>query len=195
MNDTRSTFIIFFDFNDANDKSCRYLYQKFPEHYVYLQKERWWKLRQSGFAIGCIYYCNPFASEKYYSRLLLIVVWDARSFEHLRIVEKILYSIFQATYIAQGLLEDNCKWAKCFKKALLFVSKISLRILFAISLVHREITDTIAIWDKFANYFCDDLPYQLHDWPNKPEDLTNPHYDYSLYLFFELLKESGKTFK
>ena len=41
----------FFDYNDANDESQRYLYQEFPEYYVYLQKERRWKPRQRGFAI------------------------------------------------------------------------------------------------------------------------------------------------
>lgn len=40
MNDARSTLMVFFDYNAANDKSRRYFYQKFPKHYVYLQKER-----------------------------------------------------------------------------------------------------------------------------------------------------------
>ena len=74
MNEARSTFIAFFDYNDANDESRQYLYQEFPEHYVYLQKERRWKLRQRGFAIGRMYHCNPFAGERYYLRLLLTVV-------------------------------------------------------------------------------------------------------------------------
>ena len=193
LNEARSTLMAFSDYNDANDKSCRYLYQEFPEHYVYLQKKRQWKPRQRGFAIGRMYHYNPFAGERYYLRLLLTVIRGARSFEHLRTVEGILHPTFQATCVARGLLEDDREWAECFEKASLFASGKSLRALFATSLVHGGITDAIAIWDKFANHFCDDLPHQLQDWPNIPEDLTNPHYDYGLYLLSELLKESGKT--
>ena len=46
----------FFNYNDANDKSRRYIYQEVPEHYVYLQKERQWKPRQRGFAMGRMYH-------------------------------------------------------------------------------------------------------------------------------------------
>lgn len=37
MNEARSTLMAFFDYNQANDESRQYLYQKFPEHYVYLK--------------------------------------------------------------------------------------------------------------------------------------------------------------
>ena len=41
--------------------------------------------------------------------------------------------------------------------------------------------------------FVTDLSHQLRDWPNIPEDLTNPNHDYGLNLLSELLRESGKT--
>ena len=82
---------------------------------------------------------------------------------------------------------------ECFEKASLFASGKSLRALFATSLIHGGITDAVVIWDKFATHFCDNLPYQLQNWPNIPEELTNPHHDYGLYLLGELLKESGKS--
>ena len=40
MNEVRSTFMAFFDHNQANDESRQYLYQKFPKHYIYLKQER-----------------------------------------------------------------------------------------------------------------------------------------------------------
>ena len=56
-----------------------------------------------------MYYCNPFAGERYYLRLRLTVVRVTRSFQHLPKVEEILHTTFQATCIAQGLLENDCK--------------------------------------------------------------------------------------
>lgn len=67
--------------------------------------------------------------------------------------------------------------------------------LFVISLVYTEITNSIAIWNRFDKYFCEDLSYQLQDWQNIPKDLTNPYYDYSLYFVSQLLKKAKKTFK
>ena len=82
---------------------------------------------------------------------------------------------------------------QCFEQASLFASGKSLRALFATSLIHGEITDAAAIWDTFAIHFCDNLPYQLWNWPKIPEHLTNPHHNYGLYLLGKLLKKLGKT--
>ena len=80
-----------------------------------------------------------------------------------------------------------------FEEASLFASGKSLRALFATLLIYGEIIDVAAIGDTFVTHFCDDLPHQLWNWPNILKHLTNPHYDYGLYLFHQLLKESGKT--
>ena len=74
MESAQSTLMAFFDYNSTNEESRRYLYQEFPEHYVYSRKERQWKPRQQGFAIRRMYHCNSFAEERYYLRLLLTVV-------------------------------------------------------------------------------------------------------------------------
>lgn len=36
----QSTLMAFFEYNNTNEKSCRYLYQEFLKHYDYLRKER-----------------------------------------------------------------------------------------------------------------------------------------------------------
>lgn len=122
-----------------------------------------------------MYHCNPFAGERYYLRLLLTVVRGARSFEHLRMVEVISHPTFQAACVARGLLENDNEWTECFEEASLFASGKSLRALFATLLVHGGITNAVAIWVQFAHRFCDDLPHQLENWPNIPEDLPDPH--------------------
>ena len=55
MDGARTTLMAFFDYNSTNEESRRYLYQEFPEHYVYLRKDRRWKPRQRGLQLGaCI---------------------------------------------------------------------------------------------------------------------------------------------
>lgn len=109
MNSIQSTLMAFFDYNSINEKSCHYLYQEFLGHYVFLQKKCQWKPKQWGFAIGHMYYCNSFVEERYYLRLLLIIIQGAQSFQHLCIVDRILHLTFQATYITWGLLENDWK--------------------------------------------------------------------------------------
>ena len=107
MDSARSTLMAFFEYNNTKKESRRYFYQEFLEHYVYLRKERRWKLRQQRFAIERIYHCNPFAGERYYLRLLLTIVRGAKSFQDLCTVNGVLHSTFQATCVARGLLEDD----------------------------------------------------------------------------------------
>lgn len=82
---------------------------------------------------------------------------------------------------------------QCFKKTLLFAFGKSLRALFVTLLINREITNVETICDIFATYFCDNLPYQLKNWPNIPKDLTSPYHDYGLYLPGKPFKKLGKT--
>lgn len=50
--------------------------------------------------------------EKYYLRMLLTIVRDAKSYESLRTVHCVVHSTFQAACIAQGLLQDDKEWAQ-----------------------------------------------------------------------------------
>lgn len=82
---------------------------------------------------------------------------------------------------------------QCFQKGLLFVFRKSLHTLFVILLIHGGITDINAIWNIFVTHFYNNLLYQLQNWLNIPENLTNPYHDYSLYFLSKLLKKSEKT--
>ena len=102
---TTST-LAFFKYNAENEDRRQYLYQEFPEHYVY-ERNKGWKPRQQGFSIGDMWSTSPFNGERYYLRLLLTVVRGARSFEDLRTVDGVKCPTFKAACIALRLLEDN----------------------------------------------------------------------------------------
>jgi len=50
---------------------------------------------------------SPFIAACYYLRLLLTVVRDVTSFEHLRIVDRFVYNSCKEACIALRLLEDD----------------------------------------------------------------------------------------
>jgi hypothetical protein len=49
----------------ANDAQ-NYTYQEFPQHIVWVKKERKWKPRKQGKVIGCVYFVPPNAGERFY---------------------------------------------------------------------------------------------------------------------------------
>ena len=63
-----------FAYNLANEDGRQYLYQRFPEYFVFLEKHKIWQRRKRGITIGRMYHCNPIQGERFYLRLLLTVV-------------------------------------------------------------------------------------------------------------------------
>ena len=74
LDTARSKLMAWFAYNLANDDGRQYLYQQFPEHFVFREKEKCWQRRQRGLAIGRMYHCNPMQGERFYLRLLLTVI-------------------------------------------------------------------------------------------------------------------------
>src|SRR4051794_13827869 len=136
-----STLMAFFKYNTDHKNGRTYLYQEFPAHYTYNAKQREWRPRQRGFAIGRIYHCNPFMGEKYYLRMLLTVVRGPQSFEDICTVAGVLHTTFKAACTALGLLEDDHKWVDCFMEATVYTTGIALRILFTTALIYGAVTD------------------------------------------------------
>lgn len=91
------------DHPDTPD-SGRYLYHRFPEHFVWHQREQEWRPRQRGFSIGRVYYANPVHGERYYLRLLLLHVPGPSSFDDLRMVNGRACGTFEEACRARGLL-------------------------------------------------------------------------------------------
>ena len=191
-----STLMAYFEYNARQEDGHQYLYQEFPIHFVYKAKDKEWKPRQKGIAIGRMYTCNPLAGERFYLRLLLTVIPGAQSFCHLRTIAGIEYSTFKEACRALGLLDDDSEWVSCFTEAVTFASGHHLRILFSTALIQQEISDPLVLWNQFKEHFCDDLQYRLRirgiEDLSIPSNLQNIHLDYGLYLLSEHLV-AGRT--
>ena len=193
MGSARSTLMAFFEYNRLNEDGWQLLYHEFPTKYVFDKKERIWRPRQRGQAIGRMYHCNPFQGEKYYLRMLLTVVRGPTSFDYLKIVHGQQYSSYQQACIALGLLEDDQEWVHCFEKAVHFSTRNTLRTLFVTALMFGNVADPQSLWSRFGEKICDDLPYQLHYRTDIPPGLEHPHLDYGLFLLQQKLTDFGKN--
>jgi hypothetical protein len=58
-------------------------------------------------------YVGPTAGERFYLRLLLMVVKGPGLFEDLRTINSQMFKTFHGACLKHGLLEDNGKWQMC----------------------------------------------------------------------------------
>ena len=155
---SRSTLTAFFKYNAEHEDGRNCLYQDFPERYTFVSKQREWRPRQRGFAIGRMYYCSPVAGERFYLRLLLTSVPGPTSFEDLRTIAGIVYPTFQAACVALGLLEDDHEWIDCLTEAAVFATGAKLRSIFLLALLYGPVAGASCFMDRFKQSICDDLP-------------------------------------
>jgi hypothetical protein len=141
-----------------------------------------------------MYHCNPISGERYYLRLLLTTVRGPRSFNELYNVRNVRYPTYQAACIARGLAEDDREWYYCFNEAILFTPGRGLRTLFLTGLRQQLISDPAEIWRRYCESFCEDLYHRLSITSlSFPLSLSNPHYDYGLWLIAQGLADQQRS--
>jgi hypothetical protein len=83
-------------------------YCDFPSKWRWNEITRAWQRRQRGAGkIGCIYFVHPSVGERYYLRMLLLIVKGAESYESLRAYNTITYATFKEACNAHGLINND----------------------------------------------------------------------------------------
>ena len=180
-----------FKINQSNPLARNTTYQNFPQTWVYVVKNKAWKPRVQGQAIGRMYFASPSSGERFYLRLLLTVVPGATSFADLRTVNNITFNTFKEACYALGMLEDDQEWKQCLTEAGQMQTGYTLRMLFATIVFHCNPTSPVELWDQFKHNICDDLMHKLTNlFPNR-NILEEEVYDYGLHLIDHVLRNWG----
>jgi hypothetical protein len=75
------------------------------------------KRQKGGGKIGRIYFMHPSVGERYYLRMLLLIVKGAHSYESLWTYNNITYATFKEACNAPCLLNNDQEWYNVFDKA------------------------------------------------------------------------------
>ncbi len=140
-----------------------------------------------------MYHFTSMQKEKHYLRLFLMIVWDAQSFNDIRTVDEVLHLTYHFVCTALRLLEDDDEWISCFIEVVHFFMNSSLRSLFMIALMHNDLADSCALWNRFCVDLCDDLSCCMHEFSFISINFKNLHLDYELYLIAKMLQRYDKT--
>ena len=181
--------------NETFPDAANHTYQEFPQHFVWVAKQKIWKPRERGFAIGRICFVHPTAGETFYLRLLLTVIKGAKSWDNLRLVDGVQHPTFQAACVALGLLQDDGEWNQCLAEAGEMQTGLQLRRLFAMILLNCHPTSPLTLWNTHKAKVCDDLARTLErDYPHI-EQTEEVVYDFGLYLIEKILLKSEKRLR
>jgi len=126
---------------NRTDPAARDLtYCEFPSRWKWDASGRFWQpRRRSDGKIGRLYYVHPSAGERYFLRMLLLVVKGARSYEELRTYNGRVFPTFKLACSARGLLGDDREWYDAFDEAAAWASSAQLRRLFVTMLMFCEV--------------------------------------------------------
>ncbi|XP_027065887.1 uncharacterized protein [Coffea arabica] len=156
----RKTMLTEFFYMNRTDSVAQELnctYAQFPDHFVWLAKEKRWKIRDRGDSIGRINTAHPSEGERYYLRLLLSKVRAPKSFEDLMTHNGVQVTTFREAALLRGLLENDNSQEICLQEASLFHMPYEMRRLFATLLVYSCPNDPKQLWTKFEAVMSEDF--------------------------------------
>ncbi|KAL5542376.1 hypothetical protein UlMin_010086 [Ulmus minor] len=153
---SRSMLTKYFNMNKTNEKAKSLLYNQFPEHFVWNQRDKFWMPRKKGHVIGRIVTTNPSEGERYYLRLLLNHIRGAACFKDLRMVNNVLTSSFRESALLRGLLKSDNNLTTCLEEACLYEMTYTLRRSFVTILAFCEPNDPKKLWEKFHILMSED---------------------------------------
>lgn len=185
-----------FVYNQMRPDARNLTYPQFPSQWKWDQKERKWEERkQQHGKIGRLQYVHPSAGERYYLRMLLLIVKGATSYEHLRYHNQLYHPTFKEACRLRGLLGDDHEWYNAFDEATAWATLPQLRRLFVTMLLFCEVGDENAFFEKVWRHLVDDIQYQYRDMigdPNYQLAATNVR-DYLLDELATIIAESGRN--
>jgi hypothetical protein len=155
--------------NQRHENARSLTYPDFPSEWRWDEKKRLWEHKQLHGKIGRIHFVHPSAGERYYVRMLLMVVKGAQNYESLRTYDHILHPTFKEACRARGLLEDDQEWYNAFDEATSWATSNQLRQLFVTMLLFCEVGDELSFFEKVWRLLADDIQYNTRQMLNHPE--------------------------
>jgi hypothetical protein len=179
--------------NQENEDARHLSYLNFPSEYVWDNSDKMWYRRRRNQKLGCrigrIYHVHPATGELFFLRMLLMVVTGATCFEDLKSYNGVVYGTFKEACQARGLVGDDNEWFKLFEEAIVWATPFQLRHLFMTVLLHCEVTNGAALFDKYWPIMAEDISHRLSlAFANKAYDISE------LQLRNQLLDEMSSMF-
>jgi len=125
-----------------------YTYDEFSKYHVWNQRAKEWTEWQERACLGRLPFLHPNFGKRYYLRMLLTIIRDAKSFAGLRTIDGIKYATFREACMTLRLVANNSEWNDALFKAYTWVTRAQLQSMFYSLLMYNEVGQAELIWDK-----------------------------------------------
>jgi hypothetical protein len=150
-----------FEANKQYPEARKLTYCEFPQQWTWDDHNRKWTRRKQNFKIGRLYYVNPIEGERFYLRLLLMIVKGATGYNDLKTYNGITYGTFKEACAARGLLQDDNEWYAAFNEARNWATAPQLRNLFITLLAYCNLQDERKFFDTNWRKTSEDIEHHL----------------------------------
>ena len=140
-----SQLTAWFKHNQHSTDSRQYYYCEMPHYFTFNKKLGAWKPRKRGEdkVIARMYSVSPLDREKFCLRSLLLHVPGATGYEDLMTHNRVVYTSFQESCIARGLMDDDGEWDRALTEAVALLMPKQCRQLFVTILTHCQPSDNV----------------------------------------------------
>ena len=176
-----STLMAFFILCTQDDFAKTLLYNEVPKFYTWDKSGRRWHRAKQGRRLerpaGIIkrnvmvrvYTVHPSQQECFFVRMLLHEVRGPTSFVALRTFEGRVYHTFREACHARGLLESDEHWNSALEEASVSDMPSHVRNLFAVMVVHCQISRPSELWVTHRNSMSEDFLHRYRNYYRQPD--------------------------
>jgi hypothetical protein len=158
----RTMLTSWFEANQIFEDSRELTYCDFPSKWRWDESSKTWVCGKRGEGkIGRIYYVHPSTGERYYLRMLLLIVKGACDYIDLRTYNNIVHQTFKEACNARGLLTNDEEWHNDFDEAASWATSNQLRQLFVTMLLHYHVSDEHTFFERVWKLLTDDIQYNF----------------------------------
>jgi len=160
-----------------------------------------WKARQLApprgrLPVGRMYHVSPSDRERFYLRMLLLIVPGATCFEDVRTTGEgpsaVVHETFKAACFARGLLQDDGEWRQAMEEARVVSTPKALRMMFVSLLLYVEVEDPLDLWNRFRDDMTEDFLHEARA-TNPTQAYHDGLYGLALADIQRMLSETNKT--
>ncbi|KAA6421810.1 MAG: hypothetical protein FRX49_08129 [Trebouxia sp. A1-2] len=171
-----------------------YIYQQFPENFVWQSLQKTWTTRQRDYQLGRVKMTNASQGERHWLRMLLTNIKGATSFEDLCTINGITHDTFHAAAVAKGLLADDSEHDTVFTECASYQMPRHLRATFATTLLYCAVKDPYALWLRHQDSLTEDyLRIARRESHHQHMPLCQDMIDAALLDVQDYLEEKGKS--
>jgi hypothetical protein len=157
----RTKLTEWFQANRQHEEARELTYCEFPQYWTWNESKKTWTKRKNNFKIGRLYYVNPAEGERFYLRMLLMIVKGATDYTDIRTYNGIVFPTFKDACAARGLLKDDNEWYKTFDEASNWATASQLRNLFTTILLFCDLQNERKFYEENWRKMVDDIERNL----------------------------------